>query len=243
MGVYVYGIVAGSAHPHVRCAGVAGAKPAFHAEGGIAAVVGTVPLDFTAGRADLMAHSDVLQEIVATHDILPVGFGTLFTSVEELSERFLRPNHDELLRMLERVHGLVEIQVKGEYDEDAAARHVAASDPAIARLQRRAQSRGDVDSMIDLGHRFAQVLDRSRYADTRGIVDGLAQHAQDVSVGDAPGEYGLIGASFLVAREDLTDFDAAFVRAGEALADRASLRALGPLPPYSFVDAGALVTP
>ncbi|HEV2756745.1 MAG TPA: GvpL/GvpF family gas vesicle protein [Actinomycetota bacterium] len=241
--LYLYGIVSTSDMPRaVRCRGVAGADTTLLAEGEVAAVTAAVPADFVAGRADLMAHSDVLQEIVGAHDVLPVGFGTLFTSVEELSAGFLRPNHDELVRMLRRTHGLVEVQVKGEYDEEAVARAVAASDPAIARLQRRARDRGDVDGMIDLGHRFAQALDRQRYSDARAIVDALSPHAQDVAVGDAAGEYGLVDAAFLVARTDLPEFDTAAARAAEALSDRAALRAVGSLPPYSFVDAGALVT-
>lgn len=242
-GLYVYGVVDGRAPlGPISRRGVAEAEVCVLEDGPFGVVVSDVPPgDLVAQRADLLAHSEVLQEVVAATDVLPVRFGTVFTSQRELSTAFLEPNQEPLVRMLERVAGCVEIQVKAEYDQDAVAREIA-GDRTIQKLQARARSRGNVESKIELGRRFAQVLEGMRYADGRRIVDSLASAARDVVTADGTGEYGIVAASFLVARGDVERMDADFEKLRSSLADRMSLRCVGPLPPYSFVDAAALVT-
>lgn len=240
--LYLYGIVrAGAKLPAPGLTGVGGGTVRLLDDGAIGAIVTDLPdLAYEAGREDLVAHSDVLQAVVDSYGVLPMGFGTVFESQAELAETFLRPNEHALLRMLDSTEGLVEFQVRAEYDPDAIARDIASTDRSLQKLQARAKSRGDVESRIELGRRFASVLEQRRYADARGLVDALAPAARDASVGDAPGEYGLLRASFLVARDDVARFDELATRAAASLGGRASLRSVGPLPPYSFVDASAL---
>ena len=242
MALYVYGIVAAPAYRQApKTVGVAGADVEIHEDGSLAALVSDVPeVGFRAGRDDLMAHSDVLQEAASSADVLPMRFGTLFASTEELSSAFLRPNEEELCRLLDRLNGALEVQVKGEYVEEAVAREIVSSDRTVQKLQARAKARGNVESKIELGRRFAAALDQRRYADGRRIVDALAPHAQDVAVGDAPGEYGVVNASFLVDREHVDGFRAAFEKLAHESGDRMRLRSLGPMPAYSFVDAGSM---
>lgn len=240
-GLYVYGVVGGTDIGPLTSRGVADGEARVLRDGPLGVVVSDVPAgDLVARRADLLAHSEVLQEVVAVTDVLPVRFGTVFTSQRELCAAFLEPNGDALVRMLERVEGCVEIQVKAEYDEDAAAREIA-GDRTIQKLQARARTRGSVESKIELGRRFAQVLEGMRYADGRTIVDSLAPVARDVVAGDGKGEYGVVAASFLVARGDVERMDAEVEKVRSSLSGRVSLRSVGPLPPYSFVDAAALV--
>jgi hypothetical protein len=239
--LYLYGIVGAGAELPRSLRGV-GDGPVRLLDGApLGAVVTDLPgLPYDARREDLMAHSDALQTIVTTTTVLPMAFGTVFESPDELSRTFLGPNRDALARMLDAMDGLVEMQVRAEYDAEAIALDIASSDRTIQKLQARARSRGDVESRIELGRRFASVLDARRYADARSIVDRLAASARDASVGDATGEYGLMRASFLVARTDLERFDRAADAAATAVEGRASVRCVGPLPPYSFVDASAL---
>ena len=243
MTVYLYGLLRASAASRPpQAAGVDGAPVRFVDEGGVACVLSDLPDgDFQPRRGDLLAHSDVLQEAVASADVLPMRFGTVFASDDELRDAFLRPNLDGLRQMLDGLQGLVEVQVKGEYDQEAVARDLLATDRTLQTLQARCKSRGDVDSKIELGRRFASVLEQARYADGRRIIDALESLAKDVSVGSPSGEYGVVNASFLVPRSETERFETTFAGLKERLADRIALRHLAPLPPYSFVDAGSLV--
>ena len=243
MTVYLYGLL----RAPVTCGpletpGVDGADVGFFEDAALAGIVSELPEgEFKARRGDLVAHSDVLQEVASVADVLPMRFGTVFSSTDELTNAFLRPNQHELTGMLERLRGTIEVQVKGDYEPDAIGRDIVSGDRAIQKLQARAASRGDVDSKIELGRRFAALLDQARYADGRDIVGALEPLSTDVSVAPATGEYGVVNAAFLVPRSDIELFDRAVEELQERLASRVKLRLLGPLPPYSFVDAGSLV--
>ena len=239
--LYLYGIVRAGDELPPGLRGVAGETVQLLKEGLLGAVVSDLPdVAYEARREDLVAHSDVLQAVVASAGVLPMGFGTVFGSPAELSDTFLRPNEDALVRMLDAMDGLVEIQVRAEYDADLVARDIATSDRSVRKLQARVRSRGDVESKIELGRHFAGVLDRRRYADGSALVDRLGAVARASSVGDTPGEYGVLRASFLVARNDLARFDEEAEEAVASLGGHVAIRCVGPLPPYSFVDASAL---
>lgn len=238
--VYLYGVVGAPAPPPPRGRGVGGAAVRVIEEGSLAAVVSDLPDEpLRARRADLMAHSDVLQEVFSATDVLPVRFGTVFPSTDELSAELLRGNETDLTRMMDGLRGAAELQLKGEYEPDVVAREIVAGDRAMQKLQARARARGDVDSKIELGRRFAAGLDRIRYADGQRVVESLGRVADDVAIGEPSGEYGVLNASFLVPRERLDRFDAAVEEVRGALAGRVKLRCVGPLPPYSFVDAAS----
>lgn len=240
--LYLYGLVRAGAVPSLAgYRGVASAGAYVLEHGALGAVVTPVPaLPYDARREDLVAHSDVLQGLAEAGDVLPAGFGTVFSSAEELTHAFLERHHDALVHMLDRVHGAVEMQVRVTYVEEEIAREIASSDRKVQKVQARARSRGDIESKIELGRRFAEALERNRYADGRAVVDALATCARDVSVGEPPGEYGVVNASFLVDRHEIARFDAAAEGAAQSFGARASVRCIGPLSPYSFVDAGAL---
>jgi hypothetical protein len=240
--VYLYGVLRAPASiPPPETRGVGASSVRIFEDRSLATVVGDLPDgEFRARRADLMAHSDVLQEVFSSVDVLPMRFGTVFSLTDELLDAFLRPNETSLIQILDRVRGASEIQLKGEYEPDAIAREIVVDDRAIQKLKARVKSRGDVDSKIELGRRFATALDERRYADGHQVVEALAQLAEDVAVGDPAGEYGVLNASFLVPRERVQRFEAAVEETRAALAGRVNLRQVGPLPPYSFVEAGSM---
>ena len=243
MTVYLYGLLRAPVTSHqLSSRGVDGTPVGFFEDGDLACIVSNLADgNFRPRRGDVMAHSDVLQEAIAGADVLPMRFGTVFESGDELVDRFLRPNEDGLKQMLERLQGSVEIQVKGEYEPDSIARDIVSTDRSIQKLQARSKARGDVDSKIELGRRFAAVLEQTRYADGRRIVDALDPLANEVSIGSPLGEYGVVNASFLVPRSELERFERGFAELVDQVGGRMKLRLVGPLPPYSFVDAGSLV--
>ena len=243
MAVYLYGLVRAPVAIAVpKTPGVDGARVRLLEHGSLAGIVSDLPdAEFRAQRGDLLAHSDVLQEVVETADVLPMRFGTVFLSPDELLTDFVDPNQDDLSRMLDRLGGAIEVQVKGEYEPDLVAEEIFSRDRTIQKLQARARDRGDVDSKIEVGRRFATLLDQSRYADGRAIIDALAPLANDTAVGSAAGEYGVVNASFLVQRDALNRFEDALEESSASLTPRVKLRHIGPLPPYSFVDAETLV--
>lgn len=235
--LYLYGVARASTAPPTR-KGVGAEAVTTIKAGEIAALVSSLPDgEHRARKEDLLAHSDVLQEVVSQGDeVLPMRFGAVFGSEDELRSVLLEPNAAAFLNMLDSVKGSFELQVKGSYIESAIVSRVVEGDRRIRRLRESSK----VDAQIELGRLVAAGIERERYADGRRIVEALERYAGGIVLGDPAGEYGVVNTSFLVDRERAGDFDAAFEKVRDQVATFAQLRCLGPMPPYSFVDAGSL---
>ncbi|MDQ3878881.1 MAG: GvpL/GvpF family gas vesicle protein [Actinomycetota bacterium] len=241
-GLYAYGVVRPGVDIPVGTTGVAGAAVDVAEIDSLGVVVSPIDGgDLHARRDDLLAHSDVLQRITEQTDVLPMSFGCVFADRKELADTFIAPNRDALSRLLDRIGGHVEFQIKGSYVQQAVLVEIAATDAKLKKLQARARSSSSVEAQIEVGRRVATLLDDKRYGDARSIADTLRPLAADLSIADAQGEYGVINASFLVPRGSAVLFIEKAERLQEDLGDRVSLRCLGPLPPYSFVSAEELV--
>ena len=239
MAIYLYGIVpapAAAAAPSTP--GVNGAAVRLFEAERLAGLVSELPdVTFHAGKGDLMAHSDVLQEMLASSDVLPMRFGTVFDSTEDLVRELFAPNESEITSILGHLRGAVEIQIKAAYEPAALAREILATDRTLQKLQARAKARGDVASNVEVGRRFAGGLEQARAADGRSVTSALAPLARDVATGTPNGEYGAVNVSFLVERDEVDRFQEAVGRLQTSMRPSIELRAVGPLPPYSFVGA------
>jgi len=235
--VYVYGIVrAGAGVPRVP--GVLGSSVAVVPERQVAALVSVVADErVRAKRRDLLAHSDVLQEAHGGGVVLPLRFGTLFPSEEELRAGFLGPRHDELRSLLDRFEGLGEMRLRASYhDEQSVLGEIVAEDQQVARL-REATRTGAAShaQLVRLGELVAARLEARRAADGDEIVRRLSEGAVDVNVDAPEGDLGVVKASFLVREQDRRRFDELLEATALRLRHLVDFTCTGPLPPHSFV--------
>jgi hypothetical protein len=243
---YVYAVVPSDARPNVTQRGVDEAdRVRTIVSGPVAALVSDVKaVPVPAERANLVAHSDVLQDAVQTSTVLPMRFGIVMPSDDAVRDDLLDARRAELEHLLSEVAGRAEMSVKAYYVEDALLASILTENPSIAQLRdetRRLPGDGGYYQRIRLGERIASAIDNRRARDSHQILDQLAPLAVR-SVRDTPtAEQMLLKASFLVARDRIPEFR----RLVGSLAERASplihFTCLGPLPPYSFVrfDAGS----
>jgi hypothetical protein len=238
--VYVYGVIRSGDHStELRRRGVADRPVDVIESAGLAAIISEIPSeDLRVGRNDLFAHWNVLQELIESTDVLPIRFGTVFPKQEDVRSELLEANGDRLSRLLEDISDRVELQVKVDYLQEIIVPEIVASDPSVKRLQ----SAPGYASQVELGRRFAAALEYRRHQDAKKIVDRLRPMAEAVNVGESTREYGLLEAAFLVRRRNQATFDEEVERLRTELADRVTFRCIGPLPPYSFVDAAQAVS-
>jgi hypothetical protein len=234
----VYGVTrAGTTAPDAK--GVLGGDVRLVELDGIAAVVSPVPHErVRAKRRDLLAHSDVLQAAHAHGVVLPLRFGTLFSSEDELLSAFLEPRRDELLSRLASFDGLCELRLRAVYhDQDAVLADIVAGDAEIARLREATRSgRAREADRVRLGELVAKQYEHRREVDRRQILDGLRNAALDVSVDDGGDEITVVKASFLVDERKRKKFDDALESVALRLRHLVDLTCIGPLPPHSFVS-------
>jgi hypothetical protein len=183
----------------------------------------------------------VLQAAHEQGVVLPLRFGTLFSSEDELLSAFLEPRLDELRSRLASFDGLSELRLRAVYhDQDSVLAEIVAGDADVARLRDATRSgRASEADRVRLGELVAKRYERRREADARQIVDGLRGVALDVSVDEARDEITVVKASFLVDERKRRRFDDALEALALRMRHLIDLTCIGPLPPHSFVSLDA----
>jgi hypothetical protein len=77
-----------------------------------------------------------------------------------------------------------------------------------------------------------------RDADGRRVLERLQPFATDISTRPVAQPDDVLNAAFLVARDQVKQFDDAVEEVGRDLAGRVRFRVVGPLAPYDFVSEG-----
>jgi Gas vesicle synthesis protein GvpL/GvpF len=178
-----------------------------------------------------MRHVEVLRQGFAQTTILPLGFGTVFGSEDEVVSELLEPRYEELVSLLQDLDGLVELTCRPATTSLVLAA-VVRDNPQIAAL-RGSQSPGD---QVRLGEAVAHALGDRRNRDADEIVAELSAHARKVVVEERVAEFELVRAAFLVDRSAVERLDARAVELAERYGGVVRFKLTGPLPPHHFVS-------
>ena len=111
--LYVYGVIRARQPVQVGATGLDQRWPVHtvHHED-LAAVVSDVPLgSLEATRGNLLAHERVNAEVLREHTVIPMSFGTVFRTGEDVVE-LLRSGHDTFAGVLDQMKDKVEFGVK-----------------------------------------------------------------------------------------------------------------------------------
>src|SRR3954451_11537341 len=234
--VYVYGVVRPGAKVSA-VTGVLGSAVELMPVGNLAALVSRVSGQVRAKRRDLLAHSDVLQHAFSHGVVLPLRFGTLFRSENEVEDELGGARGDEILALLERFDGLGEMRLRVAYhDEEHVLRHVVAADPAILRLREETRGARPGDPrLIRLGELAPARIAERRGADESAILERLGAAAVEVHRDEPDDDLVVTKSSFLIRQDRRSRFDE--LLDSVALSQRHLMQFVctGPMPPHSFV--------
>ena len=236
---YVYGVVGKDARPP-EAPGIAGAPLRLIGSDGAAALVSPLEGDHPVlGPEDLETHVRVLTEALSCGSVLPMRAGVVMHDAADVRHRLLQRHAPELLRQLDELANKIEMRVRATYEQGQLMREVVFEHPDIARLRDTLRGRPDDATYyqrIALGERVAAAVERKRAHDVGQILDTLAPVTLDAALTQPAHERIALSASFLVARDRLTEFDRALDELGQAQAGRMRIKCTGPLAPHSFVE-------
>lgn len=232
-GRYLYGVVdAGS--PGVQTPGVEDTPVELVHHGEVAALTSpTADTEVLPRRGALVAHTRVLDEAIAQGPVLPAPFGTVLPDADALRDEVLEARHDALRGDLSRLRDVVEVRVRGDYEEAEALTHIVRSDREVARLRERASTHAD---KVRLGELVTADLRQLADEHARRVTESLRPLAREVAVEDPAGALELPRLSFLVGRDDVEELTAAAARLDAGFGEVLRLRVAGPLAPHSFVE-------
>ena len=101
----------------------------------LAAVVSDAPLEvLDSTRENVLAHERVNETVMREHTVIPMSFGTIFKTREDIVE-LLRSAAEAFGDVLNKMQNKLEFGLKVLWDRDQAIREVEAEDEDISRLE------------------------------------------------------------------------------------------------------------
>lgn len=241
MTLHVYGVVRADAPPPTEVTGIDGARIDLVTFGGLGALTSPAAGPPRPSRTALQAHAAVLEAYLG-RGVVPMRFGHQAEDEDAVTDGVLRPHATELERLLDDLGGAVEVTVKVSYVEHAILREILASDPEVARLQSRLAGGGAHGDRIRLGEAVAAALEERRRQDAVAVLARLRPAARGIREHETRGHPQVSWLSVLTDADHLTVLDEALDALASASDGRMEVSAVGPLPPYSFVELADAAT-
>jgi len=189
-------------------------------------------------RANLEGHHRVIRDVMATVTILPMSFGHLAASDDEV-RRLVMQHGQSIAAALDRIDGKAEMALRVEWDVDNVFEHLVSVERELAAHRDRLFGGSHPPSMaerVELGRTFAQCLDDRREEVGERVLAGLQPCAIDARSNPPKNEKVVMDASFLVARDSTREFEDAVYRVAAGFPSSYVFDYSGPWAPFHFVE-------
>jgi hypothetical protein len=203
----------------------------------LAAVVSDAPLEvLDSTRENVLAHERVNETVMREHTVIPMSFGTIFKTREDIVE-LLRSAAEAFGDVLDKMQNKLEFGLKVLWDRDQAVREVEHEDEDISRLKKEIS--GQKGPTYFARMQYGRLIDSALQSRSEQCVADILDQLRDVSVASRVnkpiGDKMIMNAAFLIARDQETAFDAR-VKSIASRFDKLTFKYTGPWPPYNFVN-------
>jgi gas vesicle protein GvpL/GvpF len=203
----------------------------------LAAVVSDAPLEvLDSTRENVLAHERVNETVMREHTVIPMSFGTIFKTREDIVE-LLRSAAEAFGDVLNKMQNKLEFGLKVLWDRDQAIREIESDDEDISRLKKEISSQKGPTYFARM--QYGRLVDAALQSRSERYVSEILDELRDVSVAsriNKPiGDKMIMNAAFLISREKESAFDAK-VKSIASRFDKLTFKYTGPWPPYNFVN-------
>jgi hypothetical protein len=203
----------------------------------LAAVVSDAPLEvLDSTRENVLAHERVNETVMREHTVIPMSFGTIFKTREDIVE-LLRSAAEAFGDVLNKMQNKLEFGLKVLWDRDQAIREVEGEDEDISRLKKEIS--GQKGPTYFARMQYGRLIDTALQAKSERYVADILEQLREVSVAsriNKPiGDKMIMNAAFLISRDHEQAFDSK-VKSIASRFDKLTFKYTGPWPPYNFVN-------
>lgn len=240
-GRYVYGIIEATDGLTFGKSGLAGASEHVYTVpyNDISAIVSkTNVFIFDPTRENALAHEHVIETVMRTNTIIPMSFGTVFRTDDDIRE-VLKSIYASLKDVLKQMSGKVEFGLKVSWDRDNIIEQLKREDEEIRRFHQeltRKHLQSTYFARMQLGRMIDKALVERSAEFVRQIYEGLRAVCVASRDNKPIGDKMIMNAAFLIDRKRENEFDAAVNRVAKTFGDRLNFKYTGPWPPYNFVN-------
>ncbi len=240
-GRYVYGIIEAKQPLSFGKMGIGGAGETVYTVNfqEIAAVVSkTSVYIFDPTRENALAHEHVIETVMKTHTIIPMSFGTVFRTDDDIRE-VLRSIFVSLKDVLKQMEGKLEFGLKVNWDRDRIIEELKDSDEEIRQFHQeitRKHLQSTYFARMQLGRMIDKALSERAAQYVRDIYEALRNVCVASRDNKPIGDKMIMNAAFLVERDREAEFDAAVNKIAKFYGELLNFKYTGPWPPYNFVN-------
>jgi hypothetical protein len=242
VGYYVYALVPADAEVPAL-SGLDDVTVEVIPSGDLAAVVSRFALERPPGRrAELLAHTRVVDALARSGPVVPVQFGSVLEHDTEAVEELLADQAELAGEALERVRGKVQLNLRVSYVEERILEEVVREHPRIADLHRRTRGlpEGTVHpDLVRLGEEVANAMSAKREQDAAMVMQQVEPHVVDSVERAGGGVDHVLDVALLVDEATTDELEEHLEQLAERTHERLRLRLVGPVAPYDFTGDAA----
>jgi hypothetical protein len=206
---------------------------------GLAAVVSDTPIRiYDPTRENVLAHEFVNETVMREFTVIPMSFGTLFRTEEDIVE-LLKSTYQAFDDVLEKMKDKIEFGLKVLWDRERVIGMIETENEEIRHLKeeigRNAQS-STYFARMQLGRLVEAALEDAGNGFVREIHEALRPAAVASRSNKPIGDRMILNAAFLVERDQEKAFDEGVKAVSRKYENVLTFKYTGPWPPYNFVN-------
>ena len=239
-GKYVYCIIRSDRQREFGGIGIGGSQRVYTVHhNDLAAVVSDTPIViYDPTRENVLAHEFVNETVMKEHTVIPMSFGTVFRSEDDVTE-LLRSTYQAFSEVLDKMQDKIEFGLKVLWDRDKVVSSLEHDNEEIRRLKDEISSHGNTSTYfarMQLGRLVEGAVEDSSHRYVADIHDWLKSVAVASRTNKTIGDKMILNAAFLVDRARETAFDERVKEISRKYEDILTFKYSGPWPPYNFVN-------
>jgi hypothetical protein len=239
-GKYVYCIIRSEKVRDFGAIGIGGGQRVYTVQhDDLAAVVSDTPIViYDPTRENVLAHEFVNETVMKEHTVIPMSFGTVFRSEDDVTE-LLRSTYQAFSDVLDKMRDKIEFGLKVLWDREKVIATLERDNEEIRRLKDEI-SRHTATSTYFARMQLGRLIESSLEDMSALYVAHIHEQLKPVAVASRSnkpiGDRMIVNAAFLVERSREAEFDAQVKEASRVYEDILTFKYSGPWPPYNFVN-------
>jgi hypothetical protein len=205
----------------------------------LAAVVSDTPIViYDPTRENVLAHEFVNETVMREFTVIPMSFGTVFRSEEDVSE-LLRSTYEAFTDVLDKMRDKIEFGLKILWDRDKVVANIENENDEIRRLKdeiTRNATSSTYFARMQLGRLIESALEEMGNRYVAEVHDALKPVAVASRSNKVIGDRMILNAAFLVDRGRSEEFDERVREVSRKYEEVLTFKYTGPWPPYNFVN-------
>jgi hypothetical protein len=187
-------------------------------------------------KENILAHHYVVQEAMEKYaPVLPIRFGTISQTEENIQNYILKSHYDLLKRKLKLLEGKVEVNVSANWID--YEKLIASFSKYEEIKEMKLRENRDINLIIEAGQIIQSHIDQKRMEIKSQFLQSLKKYYLDVKDNDLIEEEGIFNLSFLIEKDKEEKFRQKIIKMDKAnYQDKIELIYSGPIPAYDFSE-------